>query len=225
MLSWLRMCHFAVQQSETHLHLFFTCELYVIFFLWRYLTVRQSWALWGIWTLKWNVNLLFAQSGPESSLLLSANKKIDEIGDGWNKNSSQSCTRSISLTQSRRPSFSVSFLLVLFFCVRGSQSGCVPVLSVLWQRQNTPATQSSAADNSTKNNLQSLSFYFFLPLFFSLSVCLRLNSSASAPLLSDSYLGTHYTNKSLISDVIYKISVNSVETNRIISDQLYTDFL
>lgn len=179
-------------------------------FLWRYLTDRQSWALWGIWTLKWNVNLLFIQSGPESSLQLSANKKIDEFDDGWNKNSSQSCTRSISLTQSRRPSFSVSVLLVLFFCVCGSQSGCVPILSMLWQRQNTPATQSSTADNSTKNNLQSLSFYFFLSLFFFLSVCLQLNSSASARLLSDSYPGTCCTNKSLISDVIYKISVNSV---------------
>lgn len=135
-----------------------------------YLTVRQSRALWGIWTLKWNVNLPFTQFCTESSLLLSANEKIDEIDDGWNKNSSLSCTRSISLTQSRRPSFSVSVLLVLFFCVRGSQSGCVPMLSVLWQRQNTPATQRSAADNSTKNSLQSLSFYFSLSFSFFLSV-------------------------------------------------------
>lgn len=111
---------------------------------------------------------------------LCCNKKIDEIDDGWNKNSSQSCTRSISLTQSRRPSFSVSVLLVLFFCVRSSQGGCVPILSVLWQRQNTPATQSSAADNSTKNSLQSLNFYFSLSFSLSLSVCLQLNSSVSA---------------------------------------------
>lgn len=161
----------------------------------------------------WNLDIKVkcgpvVQSGPESSLLLSANKKIDEIDDGWNKNSSQSCTLSISLTHSRRPSFSV--LLVLFFSVHDSQSGCVPIHSVLWQLQNTPATQSSTADNSTKNNLQSLSFYFFLSLTFSLSVCLQLNSSASACLLSNSYPGTHYTNRSLIRDVICKISVNSV---------------
>lgn len=155
--------------GKTHLHIF--SRFQDLFVLWRYLTVRQSRALWRIWTLKWNVNLLFAQPGPKSSLLLSANKKINEIDDGWNKNSSQPCTRSISLTHSRQPSFSVSDLLLLFFCVRGSQSGHVPILSVLWQRQNTPATQSSTADNSTKNNLQSLSFYFFLSFSPFLSVC------------------------------------------------------
>lgn len=180
-------------QGEMQLHVFFTYKLYMIF-LWWYLTVRQSWALWGIWTLKWNVNLLFIQSDPKSSLLLSANKKIDEIDDGWNENSSQLCTRSISLTQSRRPSFSVSILLVLFFlCLRFPERLCPNSPCALTAVKHTCYTKQCRWQLNEKQSAVSQLLLFSFS--FLLSFCLSSAQFLSVSSLTERLVSGHTLHK------------------------------